>query len=376
MPDLEHSRTKPIDYSKIIDILNSNGTAIIPVDTVYGLITKAFNSETLNKLDKIKGARNLPYSVIFDSQNSFYEWCGEIDWIRKRIIDSLLPGPVTIVLPEPEHVKDKFRYHSTGLGIRITTDPLVKELLAQLGSPVWATSVNRSGKLAPSDFSDIDESIIREADFVHDTGKTMYGIASTSIDIRHRPFKVLREGPWLEKVKSTLEQSKKPFNIIVVCTGNICRSPIAAGILQHELGPVGNSGIEVNSAGTNAVDGYAATDKMVRIAEDWGVDITSHKARQITGDIINNTDLILTVTPKHTNLIINDYPASQSKIRLFGEMINRKSIPDPFQLGFSEYKSSAELIRAAAYPWVEEINRNLPVNLRSATRTETTGIST
>lgn len=356
-------KTGSFDFSKIADVLHSNGTAIIPVDTVYGLIAKAFHLDTLHKLDLIKGERKLPYSVIFESVDSFSAWYGELDWIRQRIIKSLLPGPVTVILPEPKSLNVEFRYNNKGIGIRVSSDPFVSELITYLNFPIWATSVNRSGDSTPVNVSEIDQQIINEVDFVYNAGKTIYGRASTSVDLRNHPYRILREGPWLDRVKLALNRSEKPFEILVVCTGNICRSPIAAGLLQHGLGSVEHSGISVKSAGTNAIDGDPATEKMITIASEWGVDITSHTARQISKDMIDDADLILPVTPIHRDLILSMDENAQEKTRLFGELIGEDSIPDPFQLNYNKYKSSAELIKSAAAAWIKEINRRLLLEL-------------
>ncbi|MBT7618617.1 MAG: hypothetical protein HN590_15180 [Calditrichaeota bacterium] len=375
LSDQEQLNNGSIDFEKITEILIRNGTAIVPVDTVYGLIARAFNSTSLSKLDEIKKERSLPYTAIFDSVNSFFDWYGEVDWIRRGIIESLLPGPVTIIVPEPDSVKDKFRYGNHGIGVRVTSDSVITDITRHVGSPVWATSVNRSGKQTPTKVSEIDADIIKEADYILDTGPTIYGQASTTLDIRNRPFNVLRKGPRLEEVESVLKDSEKPFEILVICTGNTCRSPIAAEIIQHGLGTLEESGIIVRSAGTNAVNGYPATDKMVTIANGWGIDLSSHHARQITRKIIEDSDLILPVSPSHLDLIVSEYENSQSKTRLFGELINRNSIPDPYQLSFSEYESSAELILKAGNAWIEEIKKMLPQDVRPLTRSEATGVS-
>ncbi|HEX8099025.1 MAG TPA: hypothetical protein VF660_02350 [Actinomycetota bacterium] len=84
--------------------------------------------------------------------------------------------------------------------------------------------------------------------------------------------------------------------ILLLCTGNICRSPIAEGLLKRQLEDGGVTGVTVHSAGVSGLDGYPADPEAVRTSAEQGVDISSHRARRVTAKMIESADLILTMT--------------------------------------------------------------------------------
>lgn len=114
--------------------------------------------------------------------------------------------------------------------------------------------------------------------------------------------------------------------ILFVCTGNICRSPMAEGLLKAM-----QSDFSVSSAGVSSVDGWNATPEAIEVMREKGIDISGHSARQVTGDMIDDADLILTMTTRHKKLLINDYPQAAGKIFTLKEFAGTGiDIEDPY----------------------------------------------
>ncbi len=113
------------------------------------------------------------------------------------------------------------------------------------------------------------------------------------------------------------------FTILLVCTGNTCRSPMAAGILKKMLVEEGIKGVSVLSAGTAALEGMPATDLAVETSSEWGIDIASHRSRPVTDELVAKADLILTMTPEHREEVLLHDPAAASRTFLL------KSFPVP-----------------------------------------------
>jgi protein-tyrosine phosphatase len=86
------------------------------------------------------------------------------------------------------------------------------------------------------------------------------------------------------------------LRVLLVCTGNICRSPIAHGVLSERSSRLSGGEIEVLSAGTWARDGYPATPGAVAAAAKIGVDIAGHLTSRFTGDLARWADLVVTMT--------------------------------------------------------------------------------
>ena len=119
----------------------------------------------------------------------------------------------------------------------------------------------------------------------------------------------------------------KTFNVLLVCTGNTCRSPMAAGILKKMLVDEKVSGISVYSAGTAAMEGMPATELAAKTTAEWGMDISEHRSQPVTDALVEQADLILTMTPEHREeVLLHDVGAA-------GKIFLLKSFPEPVKPG-------------------------------------------
>lgn len=89
------------------------------------------------------------------------------------------------------------------------------------------------------------------------------------------------------------------MRILFVCTGNTCRSPLAEGIARRAIDARGLADIEVSSAGTSAWPDAPASDGSLLVALEHGIDLSTHRARQLSPEIVAANDLILTMGPHH-----------------------------------------------------------------------------
>ena len=108
-------------------------------------------------------------------------------------------------------------------------------------------------------------------------------------------------------------------SILFVCTGNLCRSPMAAGLAQHLLAQMGANLWEVRSAGTNALDGSPPTPSAIQVLAERGIDISEHRAHQVTQVDLDQAQLVLTMTAAHRQALISQFPEQRSKIELLSE---------------------------------------------------------
>lgn len=98
--------------------------------------------------------------------------------------------------------------------------------------------------------------------------------------------------------------------ILVVCTGNVCRSPYIHLRLAAELGVLG---IEVTSAGTGALAGWPVDPGSVALLDAAGIDSTAFRARQLTVDMVEDADLVLTATRAHRRAVVQEAPLGLRK---------------------------------------------------------------
>jgi protein-tyrosine phosphatase len=119
--------------------------------------------------------------------------------------------------------------------------------------------------------------------------------------------------------------------ILIVCTGNICRSPVGEALLQDRLGKRGLSNWTVNSAGTWAQRQRGASQYSVEIMTEHGLDITKHQAKMIEHVHMKNSDLVLCMESGHADALKAEFPIYAKRIFLLSEMIGRNySISDPY----------------------------------------------
>lgn len=125
-------------------------------------------------------------------------------------------------------------------------------------------------------------------------------------------------------------------SILFVCTANMFRSPIAAAILQKEIDQQENaSDWLVNSAGTWTTNELPAPEFTRKISKRLELpDIEKHRTRQVDGNLLENTDLIIVMEANHKEALISEFPSIKNRVFLLTEIVKGKSIdiPDPVML--------------------------------------------
>lgn len=143
-------------------------------------------------------------------------------------------------------------------------------------------------------------------------------------------------------------------SVLVVCVGNICRSPLGERMLQAELSKLGAQ-IRVSSAGLHAMVSYPADTETTRVAGDRGISLDGHQARQFTQELGREHDLILVMEPAHKAEIVRTAPAVSGKVFLFDQWAGGKGIADPYQRSREFHEAVFLMIQDGALGWAEKL---------------------
>lgn len=142
------------------------------------------------------------------------------------------------------------------------------------------------------------------------------------------------------------------FNrILVVCTGNICRSPIGERYLRNKL-PLK----AIDSAGVGALVDYPADKSAIITAEKHGVSLEGHKGKQFSSSMARQYDLILVMEREHLEQVRKIAPEASGKTMLLGHWESQKEIPDPYKKSQEAFDLVYQLIEQSCDSWVEKLN--------------------
>ena len=145
----------------------------------------------------------------------------------------------------------------------------------------------------------------------------------------------------------------KIHSVLLVCTGNSCRSVMAEGLLKKRLKELGKTDITVHSAGIRAISGYPPTDETVEVMKDEGINLNHFESTGITEELIKKSDLILVMSGMHKTEVIRRLPEAAAKtflLREYGrsekdEKLIDPDIPDPIGLTISGYKTCMAIMK-------------------------------
>jgi protein-tyrosine-phosphatase len=132
--------------------------------------------------------------------------------------------------------------------------------------------------------------------------------------------------------------------ILLVCTGNICRSPLAEALLSQALRERGAPDVAVTSAGTGAWDGAPASEGAYLVGLERGLDLSGHRARLLTREVVEEADLVLTMARHHRERVHE--LGGEGRVFVLGEYAGRSAddaeVSDPFGRDLDVYRQTCD----------------------------------
>ena len=140
-------------------------------------------------------------------------------------------------------------------------------------------------------------------------------------------------------------------HILVVCVGNICRSPMAESLLVKALNMHGMGDRQVRSAGLDALVGHNADKAAIRLMQAHEIDITAHRGVQLNQDMLRWADLVLVMEETQKISVIKSDPSARGKVYRIGEW-GKFDVPDPYRQSDKEFETAFELINRGVLDWI------------------------
>ncbi len=327
-PDLEQIRQAAL--------LALEGKVVaFPTETVYGIGTCAHKPNAAERLHELK---KRPQEKLFSYHISDLGTLEKLN-VRAssvfRYFKKLFwPGPVTFILWNDREEK---------IGIRFPKNEIARQLIAQCGELFIATSANLSGEASPKNADAVIQAFNGQVDMILDGGPCAYAEDSTVVDLTVSLPKILRRGALIKEVETAIEQvAREQYprkKILVVCTGNTCRSPMGEAWLRSELNKRGlGTQIEVASCGIMARDGGFASPESELVLRNDEVDLGDFRTRTCRREDVADSDVILAMTEQHKQFILSFYPPAKNKIIVL-------DVNDPVGMSVDAYQRSYQTIK-------------------------------
>ncbi len=349
-------------------VLEKGGLVAFPTETVYGLAANADLPQAIELLREIKERPDeKPFTLHIGNRAALDMYVPNISLLNRQFLRKAWPGPLTAVFmlnaSQMERInktlseqRRKALFHNNSIGIRLPDDRVSQMMLSSFPSPVVAPSANRAGQAPPISAEDVLEQLDGKIDLVLNCGTTRYSQASTIVKLEGDSMQVLRKGV----LDVEMLQRLRSVNILFVCTGNTCRSPMAEGLCRRKLAEklscsvdqLDGRGYKVVSAGTMAFAGSNATPEAVQACRELGVDITGHHSKILTLDLVNQADYIFVMDRPHYQAVLSLNPLAETRTVLLGR---DQSVSDPIGMQVDGYRKCVQIIKNYVDERVDEL---------------------
>lgn len=306
-------------------LLDEGGLVAFPTETVYGIGCRV-ESESINRLDEVKGrSAEKRYTLHIAGAEELAKYVPNAGFRGRKLISKVWPGPLTMVfeLSESELARQREKlgaevfdilYRDESIGVRCPDDPIAKMLLSEAKREIVAPSANLAGEKPAVMAHEVEAVFSGKIDMIigragEKEGRRRGKTSSTVVKVAGGKVDILRVGA----ISEDLILDMSMVNILFVCTGNTCRSPMAEWFcrkyLSEKLGcdidATERMGYKVGSAGVMGLGPTPASAEVVSIFADLGIDVSGHRSRQIGEDLLGESDFVFVMSERHREIVLD-----------------------------------------------------------------------
>lgn len=194
-----------MDIERLVEVINNGNIAVVPTDTVYGIIGDATNIDVIHKVYEVKKRDySKPLILMVSSIDMLEKYVLEVNDIEKKLIDRYWPGKLTILFKKNNNIDDLITSGSNLVGIRYPDNKGLNELMDKLNKPLISTSCNISSKEVITSIDMLEEDISKHVSYVYDGG-ILSDTSSTIVRVNDGKIEIIRDGELSSLIREDFE---------------------------------------------------------------------------------------------------------------------------------------------------------------------------